>query len=79
MTAKSPSRPRGLLGPCAWERACTVLRGDRRRNATVLPGRVLANDFRSRPRQLTVVVKAVQALHYRIRDPFGTASAVAGS
>ena len=32
------NRPTGLLGPCAWERACTVLRGDRRSNATVLPG-----------------------------------------
>jgi DDE superfamily endonuclease len=50
-----------------------------RANAQLKCWRVLANDFRGRPRQLTVVVKAVQALHYRIRDPFGTASAVVGS
>jgi DDE superfamily endonuclease len=50
-----------------------------RANAQLKGWRVLANDFRGRPRQLTMVVKAVQALHYRIRDPFGTAGAVAGS
>jgi len=33
---------------------------------------VLTHDFRGRPRQLTTVVKAVQALQYLIRDPFGT-------
>jgi len=33
---------------------------------------VLTHDFRGRPCQLTVVVKAVQALQYLIRDPFGT-------
>ena len=34
--------------------------------------RVLTCDFRGRPRQLTTIVKAVQALQYLIRDPFGT-------
>ena len=35
--------------------------------------RVLTNDFRGRPRHLTAIVKAVQALQYLIRDAFGTA------
>jgi hypothetical protein len=50
-----------------------------RANAQLKGWLVLANDFRGRPRQLTMVVKAVQALHYWIRDPFGTLGAVAGS
>jgi hypothetical protein len=44
-----------------------------RANAQLKSWRVLINDFRGRPRQLTAVVKAVQALQYMIRDPFGTA------
>src|SRR5690349_11920175 len=32
------NRPRGLLGPCARERACAVLRGPRCSNAPGLPG-----------------------------------------
>jgi hypothetical protein len=35
---RSPNRPRGLLGPYAWERARTVLKGPRRSNASGLPG-----------------------------------------
>jgi len=35
--------------------------------------------FRGRPRQLTTIVKAVQALQYLIRDPFATASTGTGS
>ncbi|WP_302563249.1 hypothetical protein [Catellatospora tritici] len=34
---------------------------------------MLGSDFRGRPGQLTAVVKAVQALQYLIRGPFGTA------
>jgi len=44
-----------------------------RANSQLKSWRVLANDFRGRPRQLTAIVKAVQALQYMIRDPFGTA------
>jgi hypothetical protein len=44
-----------------------------RANAQLKSWRVLTNDFRGRPRQLTPIVKAVQALQYMIRDPFGTA------
>lgn len=44
----------------AGERACAQLKS----------WRVLANDFRGHPRQLTTVVKAIQALQYMIRDPF---------
>jgi hypothetical protein len=43
-----------------------------RANAQLKCWRVPANDFRGRPRQLTTVVKAVQALQYLIRDPFNT-------
>lgn len=43
-----------------------------RANAQLKCWRVLTNDFRGRPRQLTTVVKAVQALQHLIRDPFGT-------
>lgn len=50
-----------------------------RANAQLKGWRVLACDFRGRPRQLTMVVKAVQTLHYWIRDPFGTLGAVTGS
>src|SRR6266700_2092566 len=32
------SRPSGLLGPCARERACAVLRGPRHRKVPGLPG-----------------------------------------
>lgn len=69
--------------PAGKRAANQVLAGLRsvgeRANAQLKGWRVLANDFRGRPRQLTVVVKAVQALHYRIRDPFGTLGVVAGS
>lgn len=44
-----------------------------RANAQLKHWRVLTNDFRGRPHQLTPVVKAVQALQYLIRDPFNTA------
>src|SRR6266545_4452109 len=44
-----------------------------RANAQLKCWRVLTCDFRGRPRQLTTIVKAVQALQYLIRDPFGTA------
>jgi hypothetical protein len=44
-----------------------------RANAQLKCWRVLTSDFRGQPRQLTVVVKAIQALQYLIRDPFGTA------
>lgn len=50
-----------------------------RANAQLKGWRVLAMDFRGKPRQLTAVVKAVQALQYWIRDPFGTDRAVTGS
>jgi hypothetical protein len=41
-----------------------------RGNAQLKHWRILANDFRGDPRRLTVVVKAIQALQYMIRDPF---------
>jgi hypothetical protein len=44
-----------------------------RANAQLKCWRVFSCDFRGRPRQLTTVVKAVQALQYLIRDPFSTA------
>jgi hypothetical protein len=44
-----------------------------RANAQLKCWLILTRDFRGRPRQLTPVVKAVQALQYLIRDPFGTA------
>jgi hypothetical protein len=50
-----------------------------RANAQLKCWRVLTCDFRGRPRQLTTVVKAIQALQYLIRDPFGTAGIGAGS
>jgi hypothetical protein len=40
--------------------------------------RVLVMDCRGRPRQLTVVVKAVQTLQYWIRDSFGVDRVVIG-
>lgn len=43
-----------------------------RANAQLKCWRVLACDFRGRPRELTAIVKAVQAVQYMIRDPFGT-------
>jgi hypothetical protein len=43
-----------------------------RANAQLKSWRVLTNDFRGRPRQLTPIVKAIQTLQYLIRDPFGT-------
>lgn len=43
-----------------------------RANAQLKCWRVLTRDFRGRPRQLTAIVKAVQALQYLIRDPFDT-------
>lgn len=50
-----------------------------RANAQLKQWRVLTSDFRGHPRQLTTVVKAIQALHYEIRDPFGTRTIVAAS
>ena len=35
--------------------------------------KVLAGDYRGSPKQITLIVKAVQAAQYMIRDPFGTA------
>jgi hypothetical protein len=43
-----------------------------RANAQLKCWKVLTCDFRGRPGQLTMIVKAVQALQYLIRDPFGT-------
>jgi hypothetical protein len=45
-------------------------------NAQLKCWRVLAIDFRGSPRQLTMIVKAVQALQYMIRDPFRPARTV---
>ena len=42
-----------------------------RGNAQLKHWRILANDFRGDPRRLTVVVKAIQAVQYLIRDPLG--------
>jgi DDE superfamily endonuclease len=50
-----------------------------RANAQLKCWRVLAIDFRGNPRQITTVVKAVQALQYLIRDPFGSARTVTTS
>jgi hypothetical protein len=50
-----------------------------RANSQLKQRRVLTIDFRGEPHQLTTVVKAVQTLHYWIRDPFGTDSTVTGS
>jgi len=50
-----------------------------RANSQLKQRRVLTIDFRGEPRQLTTVVKAVQTLHYWIRDPFGTDGTVIGS
>jgi len=50
-----------------------------RANAQLKCWKVLACDFRGRPRQLTPIVKAIQALQYLIRDPFGTARIGTGS
>ncbi len=44
-----------------------------RANAQLKCWKVLTCDFRGRPGQLTSIVKAIQALQYLIRDPFGTA------
>lgn len=46
-----------------------------RANAQLKTWRVLTNDFRGRPQQLTAIVKAVQAVQYMIRDPFATVRA----
>jgi len=69
-----PSSPRAanrLLAQlrCVGERA----------NAQLKRWRVLANDFRGRPRQITQIVKAVLTMHHWIRDPFGRAATVAES
>lgn len=50
-----------------------------RANAQLKQWKVLANDFRGRPRQITRIVKAVLTMHYLIRDPFGRATTVAES
>src|SRR5271157_3333978 len=54
VAAEDLNRPRGLLGPCARERACTVLRGPRCSNAPGLPGAAQAGGRRrgrEQPRQ----------------------------
>jgi hypothetical protein len=53
-------------------------RGERA-NAQLKQRRVLAIDFRGKPKQLTTVVKAVQTVHYWTRDPFGAGTAVTES
>ena len=50
-----------------------------RANAQLKQWRVLTSDFRGDPQRLTMVVKAIQALHYWIRDPFGAHHTVTGS
>jgi hypothetical protein len=50
-----------------------------RANAQLKQWRVLANDFRGNPRRITRIVKAVQALQYLLRDPFGPARTVTTS
>jgi hypothetical protein len=47
-----------------------------RANAQLKCWKVLANDFRGSPRQITTAVKAAQTLQYWIRDPFGVDSVV---
>ncbi len=65
---KTANRPQAGLR-CLGERA----------NAQLKCWRVLTADFRGQPRQLTTVVKAIQTLHYWIRDPFGVLAPVTGS
>jgi hypothetical protein len=50
-----------------------------RGNAQLKCWKVLACDFRGTPRQLTAIVKAVQALQYLIRAPFAAAGIGTGS
>ena len=50
-----------------------------RANSQLKQWRVPTNDFRGQPRQLTPVVKAIQTLHYWIRDPFAALTSVTGS
>ena len=77
-------RKRGEKAPPAGKKAANVaLAGLRaigeRANAQLKCWRVLANDFRGSPRQLTAIVKAVQTLQYLIRDPFGSPRTVTTS
>ena len=44
-----------------------------RGNSQLKCWKVLAGDYRGSPTQITLIVKAVQAVQYLIRDPFGTA------
>jgi hypothetical protein len=44
-----------------------------RANSQLKQWKVLANDFRGDPRQITTIVKAVQTLQYLIREPFSPA------
>lgn len=41
-----------------------------RANAQLKNWKVLVNDFRGSPTQITTIVKAIQTLHYLTRDPF---------
>jgi hypothetical protein len=50
-----------------------------RANAQLRWWKILAQDFRGNPHQITQIVKAIQALQYMVRDPFGRDSAVMGS
>jgi hypothetical protein len=50
-----------------------------RGNAQLKCWKVLACDFRGTPRQLTAIIKAVQALQYLNRDPFATTRTGTGS
>jgi hypothetical protein len=77
-------RKRGQKSLPAGKKAANVaLAGLRaigeRANAQLKCWRVLAIDFRGNPRRITLIVKAVQALQYLIRDPFGSARIVTTS
>jgi DDE superfamily endonuclease len=50
-----------------------------RANSQLKCWKVLASDFRGRPQQITAIVKAVQALQYLIREPFGPARTITTS
>jgi len=57
-------------GKRAANRALASLRAiGERGNAQLKQWRVLANDFRGRPRRLTPIVKAIQTVQHMIRDP----------
>src|SRR6266581_2220069 len=67
--AEDLNRPGGLPGPCARERACTVLRGPRCSNAPGLPGRELVHEYKTKGpvyrRTVQTTLKASYTGHYR--------------